>query len=726
MTFPNTPIALTFEMFLNGAWTNITTDVQTRGRITITRGRGDQIGTASPAQCTFMLNNRAGKYSRFNPNGIYYGQLTLNTQVRVTVEGSLRFWGEISEWPPSWDMSTRDAWVQITANGILRRAGQGRVEVAGFKSFLLTTSPVTYWPCDDGSESDRAHPAAGTYQGSTIHREIGNAVFSMSAGTLASYLPPTLRINDTLPAAGYDRLIGYCRGSDSTPDALAMDLLWRVDTEVIPTGTLSAYPAGYLHFHLYTNGTGGGDDWDLLFRHDGTNDDITLQITDTSGTTSLGNTAALTAVQDTELHHLRLKLVQNGANVDYTLYVDGTSVLSGTHNTHTLVACDAVTIEYDRTSNTLDGLLNIGHVIVWENAANIPDITTTAGLAQGFIGEAAGRRFERLAGELDLPFVSIGDLDDTIPMGLQYTDDPMTQFTEIETTDGGMIYEPRDSLANGYRTRASLYNQSATLTLVMTSKQIAAPLEPTDDDRYLRNDILVQRREGASYQAVKLTGPLSVQSPPNGVGRYKDEVEVNCETDDLLPSLGGWFLLLGTVDKPRYPQVVVERAAPGIVASPTTSAAAMSIDVGDRLVITSTDALNIYDDISLIVIGYAEIIDTDSHRFTYTCVPEAPFEVMELDGVNSWLDPGTASTLSSSATSGATSISVATTGFLWSTSGSDYPEGIMVAGEEMTVTAVSGASSPQTFTVTRSVNGVVKAQASGAQVDLKRPGVIGL
>ena len=36
----------------------------------------------------------------------------------------------------------------------------------------------------------------------------------------------------------------------------------------------------------------------------------------------------------------------------------------------------------------------------------------------------------------------------------------------------------------------------------------------------------------------------------------------------------------------------------------------------------------------------------------------------------------------------------------------------------MTVTNITGSSSPQTFTVTRSVNGVVKAQSAGVAVAL--------
>lgn len=63
------------------------------------------------------------------------------------------------------------------------------------------------------------------------------------------------------------------------------------------------------------------------------------------------------------------------------------------------------------------------------------------------------------------------------------------------------------------------------------------------------------------------------------------------------------------------------------------------------------------------------------------------------------------------------SVSVATTaGPLWTTSAADFPFDIVIAGERMTVIAVSGSSSPQAFSVARGVNGVVKAQAAGAPI----------
>lgn len=64
------------------------------------------------------------------------------------------------------------------------------------------------------------------------------------------------------------------------------------------------------------------------------------------------------------------------------------------------------------------------------------------------------------------------------------------------------------------------------------------------------------------------------------------------------------------------------------------------------------------------------------------------------------------------------------TGPLWGDD--DQPYDIYVAGERMTVTAVAGTSSPQLFTVTRSVNGVVKALVAGDEVRLFKPAIYAL
>lgn len=77
------------------------------------------------------------------------------------------------------------------------------------------------------------------------------------------------------------------------------------------------------------------------------------------------------------------------------------------------------------------------------------------------------------------------------------------------------------------------------------------------------------------------------------------------------------------------------------------------------------------------------------------------------------------------------SITVATTGAssgspLWTTNAVDFPFDVNIGGERMTVSSISGSSSPQTFAVTRAVNGVIKPQTAGTDVRLWQPMILSL
>ncbi|MEU6279511.1 hypothetical protein [Streptomyces sp. NPDC047028] len=88
------------------------------------------------------------------------------------------------------------------------------------------------------------------------------------------------------------------------------------------------------------------------------------------------------------------------------------------------------------------------------------------------------------------------------------------------------------------------------------------------------------------------------------------------------------------------------------------------------------------------------------------------------------------SELAADATATATSLSVATTaGPVWvdsTTYPAEFPFDITVGGERMRVTGISGTTTPQTFTVVRSLNGVVKAQTDGTDVRLTDPAIAAL
>lgn len=145
------------------------------------------------------------------------------------------------------------------------------------------------------------------------------------------------------------------------------------------------------------------------------------------------------------------------------------------------------------------------------------------------------------------------------------------------------------------------------------------------------------------------------------------------------------------------------------------------------------------------MLGIRESLPALRRLVTFVTVPASPFEIGIVGANDGSTDlRGQAidtdnSTLNASITYNATSLSVASTGgVLWTTDADDWstslngtgPYGgglfIVVGGEVMRVTDITGGSSPQTFTVVRSVNGVIKSHLAGAPVHVRYPVRVGL
>ncbi len=291
----------------------------------------------------------------------------------------------------------------------------------------------------------------------------------------------------------------------------------------------------------------------------------------------------------------------------------------------------------------------------------------------------------------------------------------------------GTLFETRGHAGLAFRAHTADYNQTPALTFDYSLGQLKE-LSPTDDDRFLRNDITAQRQGGSSYRVTQTTGRLAMTTPQSGgVGRYDTTVTVNVADEVQLPHVAGWLLHLGTVDAERYPLVTAELGNPGVIAAGLMDAL-LGLDLGQRIVINNPKAGQPPGPLSLIVRGYKERADQRQLKMSLVCVPEASLEVWELESSTLGALDSATSTLAGTMTTSSTSVTVADSAVLsvpselWTTT--DVPFDIVVAGERMTVTAVSGASSPQTFTVTRAVNGIVKTHAVGESVVLYYPFVL--
>lgn len=122
MAFPQTPLDTRVELLVDGVWSDVTADVYTTEKITITRGRADEAAHVDPGSCALTFNNRLGKYSPLNPRSPLYGKIGRNTPLRVSVPGPVSYLSLDGTPSPA---STPDvASLDITADLDLRWEGE--------------------------------------------------------------------------------------------------------------------------------------------------------------------------------------------------------------------------------------------------------------------------------------------------------------------------------------------------------------------------------------------------------------------------------------------------------------------------------------------------------------------------------------------------------------------------------------------------------------------------
>ena len=154
---PQYPDAPTVVLVLNNrARLDISGDVRFSAGIKIRRGRAANDTKARAGEARMQINNKDGKYSPRNPTSVLYGLIGRNTQLFVTRRNSIRFWGEIPEWPSDWTTGGQDAWVNLVAAGPLRRLlapNAPVLESSMRRSFVYGATPVAYWPLEGGDST---------------------------------------------------------------------------------------------------------------------------------------------------------------------------------------------------------------------------------------------------------------------------------------------------------------------------------------------------------------------------------------------------------------------------------------------------------------------------------------------------------------------------------------------------------------------------------------------
>ena len=620
---------------------------------------------------------------------------------------SYRFHGELNSLPKTSDPTGVDVYSQATAAGITSRLQQQQNPAASAmaRAYLRLPSSLNlaaYWPAEDAPQATQIGQLAGKIpMGNTGLTMASSSAFACSAalpvmngGSCAALVDPaSVTWTDNITRF----LLAVPSGDDTNNAVIA---------RVYSQGTVARLEL------VYT--TGGG---------------LTLNGYNAAGSQVI-NFGFAFGLSTLAACRVNIGVVNaGGGNIQGSLFVmtpGGQVALGSTGGTFAGTVGGVTGVQFG------GGLVGsaMGHFSVQGVNDNLftdlggfqaPDGNWTGALS-AWAHEPAAARYARLASEEGYQCRIIGPPDKSVPMGNQTQQTIAALLQECETTDQGYQFEPPQQLGLGYVTNWALCNQPVLVTADYSQAQLMPEFRATSDNQLTVNDVTFTAADGSAARQVLTSGNMSVQSPPSGIGRYDTSVTVNPVNDSNLGSLAGWFLHVRSVDEDRYPSIQFETARSA------TPQAVLLAGVGSYIQLINTPSWVPTGPVRQIVTGYTEtFMPQPLWGITFNCVPESPYEVFTLDDPVYGRFDTAGSALHTGVAAGTTSLSVDTlAGPLWTTAGGDLPLDISMGGERITVTAISGASSPQTFTVTRAVNGVSKSHSAGETIDLWFPPFIGL
>lgn len=704
---------VTLELYYNGTWNPVPALVGST--LNYTRGSKALSNDTDPAAGSGAIDNTSGLYAPRSVLSGLYGKIGQNTPVRLTADASVRATLEMSTWEPTRPIKGSSS-TPFTMSGILRRIGTGTdpIRSALVRAAYATAADglVAYWSCEEGSA---ALAAGNLVQGGSVLTP--GDVNLIEFGKFGGVVPAGV---ETLPALNGTNLTGTIVATSTS--SWRVEFFFAVQPDVLNTVTDD--------LRVVRWETGGGiTNWWL--RIDGDSCAISGTSPYISGTPfgAVLNADPTDAgdLDDGRVHHVALDVSQtDSTHMAWSAYLDGVLVDSGNNTTGALIGRQQVgaPIRWVGNPDFSPYVLTVGAVGVWSPHPASPIDYAAVG---GYTGEPAADRFQRFCDQEGITATIVGTAANTVLMGPQTTDPLLNQFDLIATTDDASIYETRGSAGLTMRTGGSKLNQSVAAAVSYIG-QIQSPLRPVVGDAGIRNDVTAKNPDGSSARVTQDTGPRNTQSPlddPQGVGRYTGSPDVNVYDPQTLADVAGWRVGRGTYDGTWYASVTVDLdAAPGLV---TTINA---VDIGDLVRLSELPIEDTISDFYGLVIAIAENLPPKRRLVTFFLVPADPYRV----GIVANTSGDTAAlvghvesdgaTLAAAVLANAATFTVAIpSGPLWTTTADDFPQDVIVGAQRITVSGVSGAASPQTFTVSTTPGAYTfrYGVASGAVVSEYQP-----
>lgn len=682
-------------------WTDVTRWV--RGTAVIGKGKPNNSPTADPSRLGGLtLDNNDGRFSPDNAMGPYFGFLVPYVPVQLGISGFgdplLTPYERITAFVDGWQILPNagliDVVVPLSASGRLKRIGKDNKPLhSPMYRAIADSSPVAYWSLEDGP---KATAAASAVSGVPALKILGNVAYGSITGPAGSASLP-----DFSQGASFRANVPI--GSTSS---------WRVECVVqIPTtSALSDNPA-ILDF------TTGGTSERYVIYAGPSGFNLSLVRYTSGATTGYNASGATAAMNDGVAHHIRMDGTTSGGTYGFTVYYDGVAVMSDSGLAGTLGAIRSIRGNSGSTSGFAapsTEFTTIGHVAVY---APFVGSANTYQAFLGYSGELADTRLIRIGAENGLTVATVGT--STAKMGVQPVASLPTILQQSPDTDGGLLHDGGAGGNLEFGALPARYNATPALTLYYASSHISDGLTGARDDVGLYNDTFATRADGSQAEAADTVSILAV-------GENDRTISPNPLTDIQLAQILSWATHVSSYPASRFPVVSIDlRRSPDLV--PTIVATKL---IGSRILLKGLPGKTYgYNDIDLFIEGYTETIDAVTWRIDLFCSAGGPYQVAQLgSATNGHLDPASCVLAGGGWNGSAGTFTTTTTGGpLLTTNGADFPVDINLNGQRVTISGVSGASNPQTVTVSvASVNGVVKSHPAGEALSLWQPFILAL
>lgn len=652
-------------------WLNITERVRHKAGIAVEFGRRNEATHVTTTTAQLQVDNRDGWLSRRNPHSPYYGLLggkVANVPIWIEVNPGSGFVdqyrGYINELPLGWDKSGNNATISLECSGILRRLESTEDLDNSLNRTILADNPVAYWRMDDPAGSTRFES-------------------SLPTGGIP-LIEVALPVNEGVQYATVDAPPG---GSDAAADFSQGAFV----TTYAGTPGINLPPPWTVVFSIKRPADGSADGIGVVA--------VYYDVDGVEQSSGFGVTED-TEVSERDWYHVLIEGTQNGPNWQIYRWRNGLDKGINYSGVGTLGNLNDIIASVDILVGISE--ISIGYIGVYAGTGIDPQVHSDA--LQAFAGELGHIRFLRIAAQLGIP--AHCQASTSAPMGPQPSGTGLEVLRDIEITDGGTMYERDYGL--GYQALSERYNAPVRMELDFAQKHISGTPKPADDDQRFRNQWTLRSSSTGASRTVRDADYSATLE-----GLHPDGGTINSYTNDQLSIAAGWRVRRDTVDEDRWPQLPVNMGR-----TPELIPEWLTVGVGDRIQALNPPTQVAPDAIDGIVEGGAKRWNTVDWEGYLNVGPASIYQVgIAGDSTTNgaWAQTSDAE-YAEDIDDTETSIEVTSTD-TWTTT----PAGqlIVFGGEVCSLDAVSGSAPNWTFTVTRSVNGVVKSHSLTSPAHLR-------